>query len=307
MTYNFYTPPRHKSQTIENFFPISVIEDILKSYDAASSIFNEFYKQPIKITEINLDPTDKKVKCFRLATRTGKEVVLNWDNNVKPINKLKKKQYFKWTTSITQQLESFFDEYNIPARIESLNIHNLDNWIDVHCDGVNITSRRGDRPKSFPVFDSKKFQPEKYVDYAHQGLITLRNEGEKNGTIIFDQWCPISTYLSQDKYYDPKKNKKNIIFFKGEQLERFGEKVYGYTNQPMPEDQFEKIISVLDNPNNFTKDQAHGLTLDEILQFGKSGTLNVWATKKYHLPIPLKKTSWSKNRIMLQYESVYKE
>lgn len=302
--YNFYTEPKHKSQTIDNFLEKDKIREIVDSYYTATDIFSEFYKTKYHITEINIKPIEGEIKTIRMVNPSrGREIVLDYEKNIKPLNKIKKEKIFSWTKTICSHLENSFEKQNFPAKIKTINIHNLNDWIEIHCDGVNIQNRKEPRPGSFPYYDPKNYYPESFIDYAHQGLITLKNNGENNGTIIFDQWFPISTYVEQDNDFNA--NKANIRFFRGEPLERFGETIRFYTNTDMPDEDYNKIINAIGNDRAFSREKAFGFTLDKILFFDKPGTLNVWATKKYHLPIPLPKKQWSADRIMLQYETVY--
>lgn len=305
---NFYTAPKHKTQTIEKFFDEGLSAQIVKSYQKAQKILAKSYRRPLRLAEINFGNVDQSitVDTFRFwmpTLRSGYITVKYNDENNIHISKVREAKLFPWLESIVQYMHTRFEEYQIPAKVINLNIHNLERSIPIHTDGVNISKRNEPRPDSFPEYDPKDYYPLEYTDYAHQGLITLQNDGEKNGTIIFDQWCPISNYLIQHNPYDKYNKKANIIFYKGEKLERFGFTVNEYTYQDMSNDDFEKIKNSSDG--SITKEQCYGLSLDKILLFGSTGTLNVWPVKKYHLPIPLPNDDWSKNRIMLQYETSY--
>lgn len=296
------TPPNIPSQTIENFLPLPIVNKILEFYDNATQIVNKFENTTdCRIVEVGCSPKNKEITKIKYVTRKDYKA-LSFSKQHKIIKKIKKQKLFDWSHDIKDILEENFEANNLSAEVKNINIHNLHQSFEIHCDGRDLDQKLDKRPKSFPEYDMTQYSMPAH-DYAHQGLITLRNDADDNGTIIFDQWFPISTYLEQHK--NPELTKENIRFFKGEPLERFGEKIRNYTNQPMPESDYQQIMDIVKNETLFTREQAHGLTLDKILKFGKPGTLNVWADKKYHMTIPKTKTEWSKNRILLQYESVF--
>ena len=293
--------PSIPSQTIENFLPSSIIEEILNFYDDATKKVINFEKSlDCRIVEISCNPHKNIIQKIKYVTKKD-YFIIPFDKQHPIIDDIKQKNLFSWVEDIRDILEFSFVKNDIPAKLIDFNIHNLHKPFEIHCDGSDLTEKIDKRPESFPEYDMAQYNVS-YKDYAHQGLITLRNDAEDNGTIIFDQWFPVSTYLEQHKNHERKK--ENIRFFKGEPLERFGEKIRNYTNQPMPADDYQQIIDIVKDKNLFTREQAHGLTLDKILKFGNPGTLNAWADRKYHMTIPKIKNQWSKNRILLQYESV---
>lgn len=297
------TPPNIPSQTIENFLPLPIVDQILEFYDNALQIINKFENRTdCRIVEVCCSPRTKEITKIKYVKGGRDYTDLSFSQKHPIVKKIKKQKLFDWSYVIKDVLEQNFKTNNINAEVDVINIHNLHQSFEIHCDGRDLGQKLDKRPESFPEYDMAQYNYLSYKDYAHQGLITLRNDAEDNGTIIFDQWFPVSTYLEQHKNHERKK--ENIRFFKGEPLERFGEKVRNYTNQPMPENDYQQIIDVVKDETLFTREQAHGLTLDKILKFGKPGALNVWADKKYHMTIPKKKNEWSKNRILLQYESV---
>ena len=301
--FNFYKPPFYESQTINDFLNQEKINEILYFYDDTTrEICNLENTTECRIVEINCHPIKKIIQTIKYVAK-GKYINLPFDEDHPIIQHVKQANLFSWITDISDYLESEFTKHGVPAKLVDLNIHNLHKPFEIHCDGIDIKEKNNERPRTFPKYDMQQYNLISLNDRAHQGLITLRNDDQDNGTIVFDQWFPISTYLEQHKSHERKK--ENIRFFKGEPLERFGETVRNYTNQPMPDNHFAEIMNVVKHKNLFTREQAYGLTLDKILKFGQPGTLNMWAVKKYHMTIPKKKQDWSKNRILLQYESEY--
>ena len=302
------TAPQHKSQTIENFLDEDLCNEILQSYWKTKSIVENTYKNPFRLTEINFKVEDNEpisLRAFRMshgASGKGPSTVIDCNKKSKLSRKVEKANLFPYLQTIAERLESRWAEYQIPAKLHYLNILNLNQSFDIHADGVNVSKRTDGRPDTFPEYDPELYYLKDNRDFAHQGLITLENGGDRNGTIIFDQWSPYSNYLVQHLDFD-NDYKANIRFYKGEKLERYGYKVHGHTGQDMPQDQFDTIQEVTDG--SLTKEQLFGLTLDKVCHTGKPGTLNVWAVKKYHLPIPLPASEWTKSRIMLQYETIY--
>lgn len=301
--FNFYTSPIYKSQTIGDFLNQEKINEILHFYDdSTEKICNFENTMQCRIVEISCHPMEKTIQNIKYVAK-GKYINLSFEEDHTIIQDIKQANKFLWITDISDYLESEFIKQGVPAKVVDLNIHNLHQPFEIHCDGIDIKEKNNERPKTFPKYDMQQYNLVSLNDRAHQGLITLRNDDKDNGTIVFDQWFPISTYLEQHKTHERKK--ENIRFFKGEPLERFGEKVRNYTNQPMSENDYKEIMDIVKDKTLFTREQAHGLTLDKILKFDKPGTLNMWAVKKYHMTIPKKKQDWSKNRILLQYESEY--
>ena len=300
--HQFWTEPKHKSQTIKGFLDQGFINKILKDYQHAKSVLTKSYRRPIDIHEVNTKFYKDHfiLNEFKIGGDGIKQSNLPVERYEKLCRRLNKRVGFEWFKDTQNILEDKFKKHNIPSELVTLNIHNLPNSFEIHTDGVNITHRDKPRPDSFPHYPEHKYVPIEPKNFSHQGLITLQNNGPKNGTIIFDQWCPISTYLVQDENYNGH-YKSNIRFHRGESLERFGVKVNGYTNTDLPDEDYDIITKATDG--SITKEKCHGLTLDEILLFGDPGNLSVWAVKKYHLPVPLGRDDWSQNRIMLQYEA----
>ncbi len=302
--HQFWTEPTHQSQTIKGFLHQEFINKALKDYQHAKDVLAKSYRRPVEIHEVNTKLRSDgtfTLHEFKIAVPGyNRQDNLPLKRYEKMCARLNQRLGFEWFEDTKILLEDNFKKHNIPAEMVTLNIHNLPSSFEIHTDGVNITHRDKPRPDSFPHYPEHKYVPIDPENFSHQGLITLQNNGPKNGTIIFNQWCPISTYLVQDKNYDGH-YKSNIRFHKGEPLERFGVKVNEYTNTEISDEDFDTIAKATNG--SITREQCFGLTLDDILLFGEPGNLAVWPVKKYHLPVPLDSDDWTGSRIMLQYEA----
>jgi len=284
----FYSEPSFKTQSVENFLPHYLIDALLETYFDIQEKINRGRKQHNQLTEVFFPlPNDQihKVSIITKNTYHRREIPYR-----KPI-KLKTHDF----EAIYELLRNTSSE---DIEITRLCLHNLHVPLDVHCDGIDITNKHATRPNDLHCY-SANHKPERLDDMFNQGLITLNNENPYNGTVIFNQWFPISTYIFNTK--ENSSSKTIIKFFKGEKWERFGEYIRHATGKPLSENDWHLLQSSVEDPKQLDRNQFFGLSIDNILYFGEPGTLNVWANKKYHASLPT--SVWSGDRINLQFET----
>lgn len=299
-----------ESQTVENFIDRESYEAILDIYYSAWKKAKEYYGDEVVITEWFFKEADEKTPVpnyIVVRTRDFSNVEIHEHQKFysTEFTKYLKPEVDKLIKLIIPLLNKKFLENNLPGKLCNFALLCLQGGLNIHCDGQDIDTKlkKSPRPSTFPYYSKTEYVPKIYKNYSHQGLITLKNGHEKNGTIIFDQWFPYSVYLIQDKE-DTNVKKTNIKFFKNDPKERFDETIKEYTYKPMPETQYQELQSIIQNEDALSREACHGLTVDKILRFGKSGTLNVWADKKFHMPIPYANNFEPIERITLQYEAI---
>jgi hypothetical protein len=290
-----FTEPNFESVSIVNFLPEYYIDCLLDTYRRTQKNISKNYGKDKKVTEIFL-PTrgcDKNIQViYEDVNHKQTELPVPTPVNTKKfIGKLRKLIINKFETS------------QIKLGLYKLCIHNLNGPLQIHCDGIDIENRYNPRPENFDL--ENKFpqdnKPGKDLDMFNQGLITLKNDNLYNGTVIFDQWYPISSYLFSDTEYNERENKTLIKFYKNETWKRFGEKIRLNTKQEISKADWNNLQQAVEDPQILNKSEFTGLSIDKILHFGQPGTCSAWANKKYHASLPTK--TWSRNRLNLQFET----
>mgnify|MGYP001554707082 CR=1 FL=1 len=285
---NFYSQPSFPSQSKENFFPEYLVDKLLETYFDIQNKINRGRTIFNQITEVFLPlPGDQGCNINIIPRRRAGKAGVSYRRGIVLSKSDREDIYDILNTSFEQDLE-----------ITRLCLHNLHKPLPIHCDGVDITNKRASRSHDLSV-STKKHQPERLDDMFNQGLITLKNDNSYNGTVVFDQWFPISTYICTTETYSS--IRPVITFFKGEKWERFGEHIRNSTGKPLSDDDWALLQSSVEDPEKLDRDMFFGLTIDKILYFGQPGTLNAWADKKYHASLPT--ASWSGDRINLQFET----
>lgn len=218
----------------------------------------------------------------------------------------------EWTTTIINIMEKRFEEIGRPAKVMDIAFHNFSTGLRIHCDGQDVKTKLKNtvpRPEHHPNYTFEEYAPtEGGAKHAHQGLVNLDAQ-EERGTIIFDQWFPYSTYYDIGSDLDSLDEKKRpvISFAKGDEFELFGEHIRGLTGKPFNKLHWMQLIA----PEwhlQLPVEKFHGLTLNKLLHFGKSGQLISWDNKRYHMAKPFmvggRYGIGQEDRLMLQYESL---
>jgi len=227
-----------------------------------------------------------------------------WIHEIKP--RLDKDDIFNWLRGL---LSRKFDGINRKADFRWVSFFNFNYHFETHCDGMDVLNKEYPRPPSFDDLKPDNWIPAdygKYV-YTHQGLINIDCEHPTDGTIIFDQSFPWSTYIDFSRPSPPVERWPNvgddremIIFGKGDSITRFGETIRNFTFDDIPEEQYNLIIEHCDK-SELSREALWGLSIDKILYFGQPGTLISWDTDKYHRvkPFPIEE---KRRRLCIQYD-----
>lgn len=284
----FYSEPNYKSHTVKDFLPKHLIDSLLETYFDVQKNVNRGRSKQHRITEIMITPGPNEFPFICTSKFNG-------------IRKITYRKPIRITKSEIEEIKYILKQTtDADIDIEYLCIHNLHTPLSIHCDGIDVTNKTKNRSVEIDSF-TDDHRPAKLRDAFNQGLITLKNDNPYNGTIIFDQWFPISTYILNTTEKN-NKHKPMIEFFKGEKWERFGEHIRNATNTHFSVQDWNLLLSAVEDPTKLNKDDFFGLSTDEILYFGEPGTLNIWATKKYHASLPT--ADWSRDRINLQFETL---
>jgi len=287
-----FTPPEFESQSIENFLSQYYINQILETYRRIQKQIHKRYKMKYRLTEVYL-PVERLT--YELTIVYEDEVKREIETTVKTPANVKK--YYK---SLRNNIKKSFESKKTKLKLSKLCIHNLHSALSIHCDGLDLDNRFDDRPDSMIELEPR-YTPKKFYDMYNQGLITLKNDNQFNGTVVFNQWFPYSTYIHNTIPYDNSARKNLIKFYKDEEWYRFGEEVRLKTKNEISIEDWNHLCNSVEDTNLLDKDVFFGFSIDKILFFGSPGTLSVWANKKYHASLPTK--YWSSNRINLQFET----
>lgn len=185
---------------------------------------------------------------------------------------------------------------------------------ETHSDGFDLSEEIKSSRRS-PEIDLIVEEMKKNASYnfLHQGLINI-DADPNHGTIIFDQWYPMSVYC--DYSMDNTKRwstgwgpyKETIQFYKGDEPERYGEHIRNFTHEYMNIEDYNKISEF--DKIHFPYEASYGLSLEKELLFGQPGKLISWDGKKFHKPKPFPRVSYKeglqRNRLCLQYEVIKK-
>ena len=292
-----FTPPEFESQSIQNFLEQYYIDQVLETYRRIQKNINKYNKTNCRLTEVWLPVSNKNNK-----NRGNKLKIVYVDKHGSTIEDeiQAPRNVKKYCRSLRHYIKKSFETKKIKLEVSKLSIHNLHTSLSVHCDGLDLNNRFDDRPESMQILGTRHFPVELHDTY-NQGLITLKNDNDANGTVIFDQWFPYSTHILNTTPYFSSDNKTMIKFYKGEDWNRFGEKIGLATEKEFSNEDWNHLCEIVRDSDVLDRDTFFGLSIDKILFFGNSGTCNVWANKKYHTSLPNK--YWSKNRINLQFET----
>jgi len=210
-----------------------------------------------------------------------------------------------------EMLTKKFEEIGVGADLYRVTLMNLRNSFPAHTDGKDFANKRLARPSYWPNVPKEEWYKEHpTVDFAHQGLITLIDEAGIGETIIFKQRFPYSVYYQPtctvETCFYP--NKQRITILENDNYQLYGHKIVNFTNQPMTNEDYDKIYSLVDDSYSprYPIDAYYGLQIDKILKWDTPGTLTQWDGKTFHMVKPWIQKE-SNLRLALQYETTEKE
>lgn len=312
---NFFTPKEVKEvkSNYENLEKI-ILEEFFEDNPGSSKItcmhiMNIDCNDITHIARVNKDtnelyghPGEHNDRDFKLFMQT---VDVSWFSDVKNI--IRKKFNAMGRDGGEKETLSFFN-FLFP--------------FETHCDGFHLSpefsaTTRADSGIEEMVKEEQRRSP--YI-HLHQGLINLEADPH-HGTIIFDQWYPMCHFLDHSKDETSTWStgeapyRQNMHFYKGDDDNRWGEKIRHYSHSHMDKKDYNKIIehiygvNDLDERDDFPYEATYGLTLEKELLFDKPGTLISWDAKKFHKPKPFPRKTYSEflqnpDRLCLQYESI---
>ena len=157
--------------------------------------------------------------------------------------------------------------------------------------------------KNNPIFIEKINS----LENCFLSLIALDLDNEKYSTAIFNQWFPWSTYYMPNYTEEttPWKKRSRISFLKEDEPIRFNESIRNYTSAEFSDSDWNTInenwITSCDW-HKFDRQQFYGLSLENVLAYGKPGTLNLWDRRKYTLAMPWN-AEFKTRRLTLNFET----
>ena len=180
-----------------------------------------------------------------------------------------------------------------PGWIWTTSIFNFNKPFEIHTDGVDTPLKSQNRPEKWEDLNPKQYKPNKATPCAgHQGLINI-DAGPTAGTVTFNQWYPYSVYLNYGAEIEgtwsvgPAPKKRIICFGKGDEPTRFGEHIRNFTDAPMSDEDYARIMEhVEDHTRVFNQEEGYGTSLEKILYFGEPGKLISWDSKRFHKTKP---------------------
>lgn len=303
--------------TIENFLSNDIVEKVLKVYNSLSDSLTKVLKTPARIVEFDFENIENnKAMIAYVFYDTSTRDYLH--DSIDDSDDLYSSVMESMDTSILHELKSkimdSLQKNNISnaSKFRQISLHNLDEFLPVHCDGNNIIDRHTGR-KDFPLTKIEQWADNDLLNNpeqntcALQGMITIDSNNKYYGTAVFDQWFPWSTYYMPDCTEEnmPRQKKSRITFLKGDEPFRFNEEIRLHTGKEFSEHDW-RHLSASQHPRVRTlkREQFYGLSLDRVTLFGKPGTLNYWDGKKYHMTMPWN-PQFETKRIMIQFETFY--
>jgi len=284
--------PTFITKSIPDFLTPSQINQLLDSYQRIQKqVIKEYGRY--KLTEVFL-PLRRCPEHLKILFEDN--IGGHVDTRIKTPSNLK-----KYIGKLRRHIIREFETESKKLQLRRLCIHNLDSPLNIHCDGNDVTNRYDARPNNLSQF-TVRHHPDSSHEVYNQGLITLKNDNKYNGTVVFNQWFPVSTYILNNTEFDQNYNKTLIKFYKGEKWERFGEKIRHATGKELRADDWWYLCRSSENPNLLERSDFFGLSVDRILHFKGPGTCSVWPNKRYHASLVT--NQWSANRINLQFETI---
>ena len=257
-----------------------------------------FYYEYVHLDAALYDDTGKYVKQDR---PDGSSDFIKWMKDIKSQFDIKEFHYYM--TNLIQK--KFPDQV-----LRWIALYDLPFLFSTHTDGRDVKNKRDPRPEKWSDLKRSDWFIEEGWEYTYQGLINIDVENPDDGTVIFDQTFPYSTYLDfsippeEPGRFGQKFSKQMIRFAKGDEIQRFDAEIGNFTHQPMSDEDYLWITNNEQyNKNLWPQEAGYGLTVDDILTFDMPGTMYSWDSSKYHIVKPMKKGDdlEAKNRLTLSF------
>ena len=309
-----------ETKTVTNFLPNEYVDKTIKLYDSLTENLSQLTNKKVRIPEFTFHPeyppevteyitfdSDPKNSCG-----LGEYIDLDEDNLIYNdfVNSVDTDVLKGISEVLTNNLKtSGFDNFDIIK----ISIQNINEFNHVTQSNGNMIIDRNKGRDNFPLTSPAQWTPKKILEKplknipAFQGTIALDLDNEKYSTAIFNQWFPWSTYYMPNYTEEttPWKKRSRISFLKEDEPIRFNESIRNYTSAEFSDSDWNTInenwITSCDW-HKFDRQQFYGLSLENVLAYGKPGTLNLWDRRKYTLAMPWN-AEFKTRRLTLNFET----
>ena len=319
---SYYNQHMYESIQVPDFFTVSEVNEIKNNYiELEEIILEEFFETPrskakLSVVHIMNRESNDITSIARICTVANNYI--SHEGVDDPEFKLFMASIdTDWLKDVKVLLRKRLLEHDRdPGDITTISFFDFLVPFETHCDGFDLSEDVKHMRRDDPLISEKVEELKQKVSQynTHQGLINLEADPHY-GTIIFNQWYPMSVYCDFDKDNTSRWStgwgpyKETIQFYDGDTPERYGEHIRNFTHKYMPEDEYD-IITQHDTIH-FSRKSSYGLSLEKQLLFGEPGTMIGWDSKKFHKPKPFPRKpyidSLDRNRLCLQYECIVRK
>ena len=320
MTY--YNEKIYESIQLPNFFSQSEVDEIKLNYiELENIILEEFFETPREKSKLSvvhfMDRESNDITSTARICTVANNYISHEGGDDLEFKLFMASVNTDWITDVKVLLRKRLQEQDRdPGDITTISFFDFLVPFETHCDGFDLSEdvkhmRREDSSLNEKIEELKR-NVSQYN--THQGLINLEADPH-HGTIIFDQWYPMSVYCDFGKDNTSRWStgwgpyKETIQFYNEDTPERYGEHIRNFTYKYMLDDEY-NIITQHD-ASHFSRKSSYGLSLEKQLLFGEPGTMIGWDSKKFHKPKPFPRKpyadSLNRNRLCLQYECIVRK
>jgi len=290
---------------------------VKEKYETFCRLYEEkWVGQKIKVTELYTNGhshtkwLDDRIVCYsEKISESGEYLPVptpdyksdEWQSFMKDIkDEFDKEEY---DSNIKNILETRLKEHGVTDPLVYFGVWDLRYWFTTHTDGPDIISRHP-RPNSWSDWTEEDWDPKDGFVYSHQGLINLEVEESSDGTVIFNQRFPWSTYIDYELTIDQPMScgtteKDAIRFCKGEEPKRFNAEITNFTHRDMSEDDHDWVMELCYDDSMWPIAKGYGLSVKDVLTFDTPGTGFGWRSDLYHMTRPCNKNG--KKRLTLSF------